>query len=91
MRPGPAAAFNAAAKSPDRCTAPGGAESSMRAGKAAAGAAAVEGPLSASCPASVLQLHPHATVLVDEAAASGLTRADYYREVFAGKPDWQGL
>ena len=35
------------------------------AGKAAAVAAAVEGPLSASCPASVLQLHPHATVLLD--------------------------
>ena len=31
--------------------------------KAEAVAAAVEGPLTASCPASVLQLHPHATVL----------------------------
>jgi glucosamine-6-phosphate deaminase len=61
------------------------------AGKAAAVAAAVEGPLSASCPASVLQLHPHATVLLDEAAASGLARLDYYREVYAGKPSWQGL
>ena len=60
-------------------------------GKAAAVAAAVEGPLSASCPASVLQLHGHATVLVDEAAASGLARRDYYREVYAGKPAWQGL
>ena len=61
------------------------------AGKAAAIAAAVEGPLSASCPASVLQLHPHATVLLDEAAASALARLDYYREVYAGKPAWQGL
>lgn len=60
-------------------------------GKTAAVAAAVEGPLSASCPASVLQLHGHATVLVDEAAASGLARLDYYREVYAGKPSWQGL
>lgn len=60
-------------------------------GKADAIAAAVEGPLSASCPASVLQLHPHATVLVDEEAAAGLTRADYYREVYADKPAWQGL
>ncbi len=42
-------------------------------------AAAVEGPLTASCPASVLQLHPHATVVVDEAAAAALERADYYR------------
>jgi glucosamine-6-phosphate deaminase len=48
-------------------------------GKAAAVAAAVEGPLTASCPASVLQLHPHATVVVDEAAAAMLERADYYR------------
>jgi glucosamine-6-phosphate deaminase len=47
--------------------------------KAAAVAAAVEGPLTASCPASVLQLHPHATVVVDEAAAAMLERADYYR------------
>jgi glucosamine-6-phosphate deaminase len=59
--------------------------------KAAAIAAAVEGPVTASCPASVLQLHPHATVLVDEAAASGLARAAYYREVWAGKPAWQGI
>jgi glucosamine-6-phosphate deaminase len=58
-------------------------------GKAEAVAAAVEGPLSASCPASVLQLHPRATVLLDEAAASRLGRADYYREVYAAKPDWQ--
>lgn len=61
------------------------------AGKAAALAAAVEGPVSASCPASVLQLHPHATVLLDEAAAAALARLDHYREVYAGKPSWQGL
>jgi glucosamine-6-phosphate deaminase len=61
------------------------------AGKAAAVAAAVEGPLSASCPASVLQLHAHATVLLDEQAASGLARLDHYREVYADKPSWQGL
>jgi len=60
-------------------------------GKAAAVAAAVEGPLTASCPASVLQLHPHATVLLDPEAASRLERADHYREVYASKPDWQGL
>jgi glucosamine-6-phosphate deaminase len=47
--------------------------------KAAAVAAAVEGPLTASCPASVLQLHPHATVVIDEEAAADLERADYYR------------
>jgi glucosamine-6-phosphate deaminase len=47
--------------------------------KASAVAAMVEGPVSALCPASVLQLHPHATVVVDEAAAAELERADYYR------------
>jgi glucosamine-6-phosphate deaminase len=61
------------------------------AGKAGAVAAAVEGPLTAMVPASALQLHPHATVVVDEDAAGGLRLADYYRETFAGKPDWQGL
>ena len=60
-------------------------------GKADAVAAAVEGPVSASCPASVLQLHPHATLLVDPAAAERLQRLDYYREVYAAKPTWQGL
>ncbi|MCR1786594.1 glucosamine-6-phosphate deaminase [Nocardioides carbamazepini] len=61
------------------------------AGKAAALAAAVEGPLSASCPASVLQLHPHVTVLADAAAAEKLARRDHYREVYDAKPPWQGL
>jgi glucosamine-6-phosphate deaminase len=60
-------------------------------GKAGAVAASVEGPVSASCPASVLQLHPHATVLLDQAAASRLDRLAYYREVYAAKPAWQGL
>jgi glucosamine-6-phosphate deaminase len=60
-------------------------------GKAVAVAAAVEGPVSASCPASALQLHPHATLLLDPAAAARLARLDYYREVYAAKPAWQGL
>jgi glucosamine-6-phosphate deaminase len=51
----------------------------------------VEGPVSASCPASVLQLHPHATVLLDPPAAARLERLGYYREVYAAKPAWQGL
>ena len=50
------------------------------AAKAAPVAPAVEGPLTAMCPASVLQLHPHATVVVDEEAAAGLAHADYYRD-----------
>ncbi|MGY1604727.1 glucosamine-6-phosphate deaminase [Geodermatophilus sp. SYSU D00815] len=57
--------------------------------KAAAVAAAVEGPLSAMCPASALQLHPRAGVVVDEAAGSRLRLADYYRHTYALKPDWQ--
>lgn len=48
------------------------------AGKAEAIAAAVEGSLSASCPGSVLQLHPDAVVVVDEAAAAGLKSREYY-------------
>jgi glucosamine-6-phosphate deaminase len=59
--------------------------------KADAVAASVEGPVSASCPASVLQLHPHVTVLLDPPAAARLTRLPYYREVYAAKPPWQGL
>jgi glucosamine-6-phosphate deaminase len=59
--------------------------------KADAVAATVEGPLSALVPASALQLHQHATVVVDEAAASGLKLADYFRATFAAKPEWQGI
>ncbi|RBY98027.1 glucosamine-6-phosphate deaminase [Blastococcus sp. TF02-8] len=57
--------------------------------KADAVAAAVEGPLSSMCPASVLQLHPRAGVYVDEAAASRLRLVDYYRHTWAHKPEWQ--
>lgn len=46
--------------------------------KAAAVAAALEGPLTASCPASVLQWHPDAVVVIDEAAAAGLRHRNYY-------------
>jgi glucosamine-6-phosphate deaminase len=59
------------------------------ASKAAPVAAAVEGPLAASCPASVLQWHPHVTAVVDESAASALTNSAYYRETHANKPSWQ--
>lgn len=57
--------------------------------KAKAVAAAVEGPVSSFCPASLLQLHPHATVIVDQEAASRLTLTDYYRYTYAHKPAWQ--
>lgn len=61
------------------------------AGKAPAVAATVEGPITLLVPSSALQLHPHATVVVDEEAAAQLQLAAYYREVYAGKPSWQGL
>jgi glucosamine-6-phosphate deaminase len=60
-------------------------------GKAEAVHQLVEGAVSALWPATVMQLHPHATVLVDDAAASRLQLGDYYRQTFASKPPWQGL
>ncbi|MER7918035.1 MULTISPECIES: glucosamine-6-phosphate deaminase [unclassified Streptomyces] len=60
-------------------------------GKADAVAATVEGPVAAVCPASALQLHPHATVVVDEPAAAKLKLADYFRHTYANKPAWQGI
>ena len=60
------------------------------AGKAEAVHQLAEGPVSAMWPATVLQHHPHVTVLLDEAAASRLQLSDYYRETYAAKPDWQG-
>ncbi len=57
--------------------------------KAQAVADFVEGPITSMVPASALQMHPHVTVLLDEAAASKLKRADYYKEVLDSKPEWQ--
>lgn len=51
----------------------------------------VEGPVSAMWPATVLQHHPHVSVLVDAAAAGRLQLADYFRSTYAAKPKWQGL
>jgi glucosamine-6-phosphate deaminase len=59
--------------------------------KARAIAEAVEGPISAMNPASVLQLHPNATLCLDEEAATALKLTDYYRWVFENKPDWQKI
>jgi glucosamine-6-phosphate deaminase len=50
-----------------------------------------EGAVTAMWPASILQHHRHATVLVDDAAAQRLQLADYYRETYRSKPDWQGI
>ncbi|WP_350270454.1 glucosamine-6-phosphate deaminase [Brevibacterium sp. CBA3109] len=51
----------------------------------------VEGPVSSMWPATVLQMHPHATILVDDAAASRLQLGDYYRQTYANKLDRQRL
>jgi glucosamine-6-phosphate deaminase len=51
----------------------------------------VEGPVSAMWPATVLQHHPHVTVLLDDAAARRLQLVDYYRETYQSKPAWQGI
>jgi len=45
----------------------------------------VEGPITASCPASVLQLHPRVKVICDQAAAQLLKRKDYYLWVLEHK------
>ncbi|HEY2643620.1 MAG TPA: glucosamine-6-phosphate deaminase [Galbitalea sp.] len=50
---------------------------------------AVEGPLTASMPASAVQLHPHVTVVVDEAAAASLADADYYRYAWDNRLPWE--
>jgi len=46
----------------------------------------VEGPVTAMCTASALQMHANAVVIVDEAAASALDRIDYYRWVQEARP-----
>jgi glucosamine-6-phosphate deaminase len=45
----------------------------------------VEGPLTSEVPATALQMHPRAVVVLDEAAASRLKRRDYYKWVFENK------
>jgi glucosamine-6-phosphate deaminase len=49
----------------------------------------VEGPVSSFIPASALQLHPHATVVIDQAAASKLSLREYFLEAYRLKPNWQ--
>ncbi len=59
------------------------------AGKSEAVAQMVEGPISASCPASILQMHPKATIIIDEAASVDLARSEYYKWVYDNRPSWQ--
>jgi glucosamine-6-phosphate deaminase len=59
--------------------------------KAQAIKAIVEGPITAMWPGSVLQMHPRATIIIDQAAAGSLVMADYYRSMYTNLPDWQRL
>ena len=58
-------------------------------GKAEAIAGMVEGPITASNPASALQMHEKTHVFLDDGSAENLERKDYYRWVYDHKPDWQ--
>lgn len=58
-------------------------------GKAAAVAGMAEGPITTFCPGSILQMHPDVTLVVDEAAASQLKNAEYYRFAQENIPDFQ--
>ncbi|WP_028670961.1 glucosamine-6-phosphate deaminase [Saccharospirillum impatiens] len=49
--------------------------------KAMAVRATVEGPLAARCPASILQMHPSATLVLDRAAASQLDDVAFYQYI----------
>lgn len=54
------------------------------AGKAQAVRELVEGPVSARWPATVIQAHPRAVILLDEEAASLLSDKDHYRNAWDG-------
>lgn len=41
----------------------------------------VEGPVSAWCPASALQMHPATVVIIDEDAAGGLTDPEFFKHI----------
>lgn len=59
--------------------------------KAPAVARMIEGPVMSMAPASVLQMHPRVTVLLDGAAADGLAMRAYFENVYRNKPAWQDL
>ena len=57
--------------------------------KARAMAKMIEGPLTAMCPASALQMHSRVTVVLDEGSAAGLELGEHYRWIDQHKLDWQ--
>jgi glucosamine-6-phosphate deaminase len=59
------------------------------AAKSPAVKAMIEGPVSAMCPASALQMHPRTTVIVDTAAAARLDHPEHYQWIEQHKLPWQ--
>lgn len=57
--------------------------------KAEAVAAMVEGPVASVCPGSLLQFHPSVSIIIDEAAATGLQLSEYYRFTYDNLPSWE--
>ncbi|MCZ0962544.1 glucosamine-6-phosphate deaminase [Paracoccus benzoatiresistens] len=55
--------------------------------KSRAVAQMIEGPVSAICPASALQMHPRVTVLLDTASAADLSLREYYEIISKPGPD----
>ncbi|MDO5719468.1 MAG: glucosamine-6-phosphate deaminase [Actinomycetaceae bacterium] len=51
----------------------------------------VEGAVSIRWPATIMQMHPDAWVLIDEDAASELDMIDYYREVWEKSRHYRGV
>jgi glucosamine-6-phosphate deaminase len=51
-------------------------------------AKAVEGPITSMISATAMQLHPHATVIVDQEAAARLEQTEYYQWIFDNEPEW---
>lgn len=49
--------------------------------KAEAIKATLEGPMTAACPASALQLHEQVVLVIDEAAASLLSDVEFYKHI----------
>ena len=41
----------------------------------------VEGPVTAACPASALQMHEQVVLVIDEPAASQLADVDFYKHI----------
>jgi glucosamine-6-phosphate deaminase len=52
-------------------------------------AKAVEGPVTSMISATALQLHPKATVVVDEPASAHLQQNEYYQWLFDNEPEWE--